>query len=51
MTLPRSSFYADTGCKEKDPAVAEIKSNPEICPVGADFRQLSPSDLQCKTVS
>jgi len=31
MNLPRSTFYADTGCEAKDPAVREIRSIAETC--------------------
>lgn len=31
MNLPRSTFYADTGCEEEDPAVGEIKAITESC--------------------
>lgn len=31
MNLPRSTFYADTGCDENDPTVSEIKSITETC--------------------
>ena len=31
MNLPRSTFYADTGCEEEDPVIGEIKSITETC--------------------
>ena len=31
MNLPRSTFYADKGCAEEDPAVGEIKAITESC--------------------
>lgn len=31
MSLPRSTFYDDTGCEEEDPAVGEIKAIAKTC--------------------
>ena len=31
MNLPRSTFYADTGCEAEDPAIHEIRTITETC--------------------